>query len=349
IGISALLAMLLAALALTVMASQAQRGQAGTRGAAASGPCDRACLTAIADTYFAAVAAHDPAKAPMAATARFTENSKVLPLSEGLWKTATEVPTTFKIVVADPTAQQVGGIVMMKDADKPVELAFRLKVVNRQITEAEHIVARQFIGAGLANLVSPRPSFSATVPPADRLPRELMLIVGNSYYDSIVQNDGTAAPYGDDCERHENGGLTSGGPGTGNQPPAPAAAPAGTRGAAAPRGGGGGAPVRRACKEEMTARWLSYITSIDLRRVWIADEERGLIFGLTMFRQPMEEKTLTLLNPDGTTSPRPMTNGPFDFESAHVFKISGGKLHDIEALGISLPLYSKNGWSDFIR
>ena len=38
----------------------------------------------------------------------------------------------------------------------------------------------------------------------------------------------------------------------------------------------------------MNSRGLSYITSIDLRRVWIADEEKGLVFGLTMFRQPME-------------------------------------------------------------
>lgn len=37
---------------------------------------------------------------------------------------------------------------------------------------------------------------------------------------------------------------------------------------------------------------MSYITSIDLRRVTIADEERGLVFGLSMFRHPMEQKTI---------------------------------------------------------
>ena len=78
----------------------------------------------------------------------------------------------------------------------------------------------------------------------------LLGIVG----DSIVQSDGNAALYADDRERHENGGLTAGGPGIGTQPPAPAAAatsPAAPRGGgtptAAPRGGG--APVRRAAKK----------------------------------------------------------------------------------------------------
>jgi len=30
-------------------------------------------------------------------------------------------------------------------------------------------------------------------------------------------------------------------------------------------------------------------------------------------------------------------------------KISGDKIHEIEAMGFTLPLYSKNGWSPFLR
>jgi hypothetical protein len=36
---------------------------------------------------------------------------------------------------------------------------------------------------------------------------------------------------------------------------------------------------------------MSYIRSIDLRRVEIADEQTGLAFGLSMFRHPMDENT----------------------------------------------------------
>src|SRR5262245_24383619 len=70
--------------------------------------CDRACLTGIADAYFAAMAAHDPSKAPMAANAKFTEQTQVLAVGEGLWKTTSEAPTTFKIYVPDPVSGQIG-------------------------------------------------------------------------------------------------------------------------------------------------------------------------------------------------------------------------------------------------
>ena len=94
---------------------------------------------------------------------------------------------------------------------------------------------------------------------------------------------------------------------------------------------------------------MSYITSIDLRRVSIADEERSLVFGLTMFRHPMEQKSITVVKKDGTTAERPMNFNPFDLEAAHIFKISGGKIHEIEAMGFTLPLNSKNGWNPFTR
>jgi hypothetical protein len=78
--------------------------------------------------------------------------------------------------------------------------------------------------------------------------------------------------------------------------------------------------------------------------------KQDLFFGLTMFRHPMEEKVFKVVGPDGTLTDRDMTNQrPFDFESVHIFKIQKGQIHDIEAMGISLPLRSKNGWSEFWR
>jgi len=70
---------------------------------------------------------------------------------------------------------------------------------------------------------------------------------------------------------------------------------------------------------------------------------------MTMFRHPLEERSWVIINPDGTQGTRELINNPFDFESVHIFKVQGGKIHDIEAMGISLPFRSKNGWSDFWR
>jgi hypothetical protein len=327
---------------------------AAAQGSPAAGGCDRACLTGIADAYLTALAAHAPSKAPLASNVKFTEQSRPLAVGDGLWKDVTDGPTAFEIVVPDPVSQQVGVLVMMKakvpepalspsagaapakasSGPVPIELALRLKVQNRRITEAEHLIAQITAPASLANLQTPRPAFTATLPPAERSPRDVMLLIANSYYDAITQNDGDLAPFAGDCDRRENGMHTAG--------------VSGTR--TSPLGGGGGAfgPLL-GCREQIDTRALSYITSIDLRRVWIADPQKGLVFGLTMFRQPMREKFVDILNKDGTTTKRPMNFNPFDLEAAHIFKISGRKIHEIEAMGFVLPLDSKNGWSPFVR
>src|SRR5688572_20326782 len=108
----------------------------------AQATCDRACLIKIADSYFAAMAAHAPSKAPMAPTAKFTEQAKPLAVGEGLWKTMTEGPTTFKIYVPDPVSGQIGAIAMVNSEGQPTEIGLRLKVDNGRITEAEHLLAR---------------------------------------------------------------------------------------------------------------------------------------------------------------------------------------------------------------
>jgi len=323
--------------------------------------CDKACLTGIADIYFAALAAHDPRKAPIAPNAKFTEQTKALAVGEGLWKTITEGPTTFKIYVPDPVAGQLGAIVVLKDAGKPVQMGLRLKVVNRQITEAEHLIWTNVNATSLPNLEKPRPGLLETIPAADRLPRELMLLYGHGYYDALEQSDGKAVPFADDCVRHE-GGMHTAGPRAAVTPSAGGAA-AGARAGTPPVGAGGQAAGARGatsanasefgsmtCSAQLDTRFMSYIQRIELRRVWIADPETGLVFGLSMFRHPMDEKVLTLVMPDGTRGQRDMTTQrQFDMAAVHIFKIRDRKIHDIEATGVVLPFMSQNGWSEFLR
>ena len=337
----------------------AQRGPAGAA-------CDKACLQGIADAYLAAVAAHDPSMAPMARNPKFTEQAQPMAIGDGqLWKLTVPGPTMFKIAVPDPVAGQIGMIVMLKaslPAAPPrgggagaapatpapsgpvnVQLALRLRVQNRQITEAEHVFARIEAAAQIAALQMPRPAFSATVPQGERMARSWMFLVANAYYDSLVLGDGELTPFADDCGRRENGMHTAG---VGR--PAPVGPPraGGTGGAP-----GGGPQLPTGCAEQLTARAMTYIGSIDLRRIWIADEEKGLVFAYTMFRHPLDapNKNYPVLLPNGTISDRTVNFNPFDLEAAHIFKIYGGKMHEIEAMGFTLPLYSKNGWSPFIK
>jgi hypothetical protein len=285
--------------------------------------CDRACLKGLVDSYLAALVAHDPSRIPIAPDVKFVENTVPLHPGDGLWKTASALPTTFKIYVPDPVAQQVGFIGVMQESDKTVELGLRLKVRKGRIVEAEHLVARQLRDTSLPNLQVPRPGLLAVVPPAERSSREELLKIGATYYDALVNSDGHAAPFADDCLRRENGMQT-----TGNPPPATPGR--GTMGA-------------MGCAAQLDTRVMSYIKRIEPRRVEIADVETGLVFGLSQFRHPMDEKTLKIVGVPGVDSVD-MSFKPFDLPAAHIFKVSGGKIHEIEALGFTMPYNSKTGW-----
>ena len=290
----------------------------------ASATCDRACLIGTVDAYLAAVVAHDPSKVKLSPDVKFVENTVPMKPGDGLWKTASALPTTFKIYVADPVSEEVGFLCVMKENDKPVELALRLKIQNGQITEAEHLLARNLMERSLANLQTPRPGLLTTVPPAERVPRDQMLKIGASYYDALVNSDGKAAPFADDCVRRENGMQT-----TSNPPPATPGR--GTMGA-------------MGCAAQLDTRVMSYIKRIEPRRVEIADQETGLVFGLSQFRHPMEEKSLKIVGVPGVESADMSQFKPFDLPAAHIFKVSGGKMHEIEAMGFSMPYNSKTGW-----
>ena len=285
--------------------------------------CDRTCLKDLVDSYLAALVAHDPTRVPLAPDVKFVENTALLRAGEGLWKTATALPTTFKIYVPDPVAEQVGFIGVMQESGQTVELGLRLKVRKGQITEAEHLVARQLRQTSLPNLQTPRPGLFAVVPPAERSSREELLRIGASYYNALVNSDGHAAPFADDCVRRENGMQT-----TGNPPPATPGR--GTMGA-------------MGCAAQLDTRVMSYIKRIEPRRVEIADVETGLVFGLSQFRHPMEEKTLQIVGVPGVDSVD-MPFKPFDLPAAHIYKVSGGRIHEIEALGFLMPYNSKTGW-----
>lgn len=298
-------------------------GSQGAALAANSGPCDRACLKGMVDSYLAALVAHDPTRVPIAPHAKFVENTVPTQPGEGFWKTAQAVPTTFKIYVPDPTARQIGFIGIMTEDNKPVQLGLRLKVHNGQIVEIEHLLARNLRETSLKNLETPRPGLLATVPPAERSSRAQMLKIGASYYDALVNSDGSAAPFADDCVRRENGMQT-----TGNPPPATP---------------GRGSMGAMGCAAQLNTRTMSYIKRIEPRRVEIADVETGLVFGLSQFRHPMEEKTVKIVGVPGVDSV-PMDFKPFDLPAAHIYKIQGGKIHEIEAMGFTMPYNSKTGW-----
>lgn len=286
--------------------------------------CDRACLTGVVNSYVAALVAHDPSQVRLAANLEFVENTVDMKPGEGLWKTASAAPTTFQIYVPDPVSEEVGFLAVMKANDKPVIVGLRLKIRQGKIVAAEHLIA-DIRPASLKNLETPRKVFLTPVPPDKRDTRANMIRIASMYYPALTGMDANNAPFADDCLRHENGMQT-----TGNPPPDKPGF--GTLGA-------------MGCAAQLETGSMNYIKRIEPVRVMIADPEYGLVFGLSQFRQPMTSKTEPIKGVPGVTSV-PMNFKPFDLPAAHIYKVYGGQIHEIEAMGFVMPYDSKTGWEN---
>jgi hypothetical protein len=294
--------------------------------AAAPASCDRQCLIDLANNYLGALAAKDASRVPLAGDVKFVENAKRAKPGEGLWKTVTAGPTDFKIIVPDPVSQQVAGIVMVQSDGKPAQLGFRLKVANGKITEAEHLIAitrEQF----LPNLQTVRPGINKEVPYEYADSRGRLLHIAKAYYDALDLNNGSLAPFASDCERRENGIRTA--PSGGLASSGPARVP--------------GLQGMLDCKTQLDTQTFEYITKIDHRRVDIADEKTGLAVGFSHFRHAMNQHDFPYLNsPDRNTVN--IGSQPFDLPAMHIYKIWGGQIHEIEAMGFTTGYNVPTGW-----
>jgi len=299
--------------------------------------CDRACLIDMADSYAAALVAHDPSKVPLASNAVTVENVKKIGTGEGLWRTATGGPAEFRIHVADPVSQQVGLLAMMEVEGKPALVGIRLKREGGRIVEAEHMVAGNLSEGQLANLRTPRPALLREVPYEYADSRGRLIWIGKSYYDSLDNNNGSQTPFADDCERRENGFQTARNPMVRNTP--------GGNGQTDPAfaylGGLG-------CEAQMDTNMWEYIDTIENRRVEIADTVTGLVWGMSHFHHDMKEERYRLIGVPGTEYRviRASTGAGFDMPAIHIYKVWGGQMHEIEAIGIVMPYMTPTGWEE---
>ncbi len=298
--------------------------------AEAAPACDRACLIETTNDYIAALVAHQPTGVPLAENIAFVEDLKRISPGEGLWQTATAGPTTFSIHVPDERNQTAGWMGMMEKEGEPVLVALRLKLQDGRITEAEHLTTG-IQEANMERMQTPRPGLLAEVPADARLPHDELIRIAASYYDALDDNDGSLTPFAEDCERHENGMLVAG--------PGPRVGPGPNNNTA---------PIARDCAGQLTSGVMTYITSIDNRRVFAADPVTGLVMGFSHFRHPMDFEPYEVTALDGSKimyGKDRLPFEPFDLPAGHVFKIGAdGKMHEIEAMGFMAPLNSPTGW-----
>jgi len=151
-----------------------------------------------------------------------------------------------------------------------------------------------------------------------------------------ADNDQCDAPQdADDCERHENGGQT-----THNAKPVPWPVPLGSKAADDAMAYLG----TLTCKAQFDTHIMDFITRLWPRRLTVVDEQKGLVFAFPMFNQEANaEGRIHLKNVPGLES---MALGATssNLQAGEMFKIRGGQIHEIEAMGVNLPYGQKSGW-----
>jgi hypothetical protein len=305
----------------------------------AQGPCDRECLNGYVDQYLDAMVKHDPKLVPLTKNVKLTENGQRLDPGDGLWRSMSS-KGTYRLFVADTQTGEATFLGTIREQGRqagqevPGVIALRLKVANRQIPEVEMLVVRNENAAkNFEKLGQPNHLFQEAVPPAERMSRDDLVKTANMYFSGMQQNDGKGVyPFADDCNRIENGSLTT------NVPPAdgkPAPDPkTATNYSAA-----------WSCKQQFESGLLHFVTRIRDRRFVAVDPERGMVFSFAFFDHSAGD-TRTFQTPNGrTVTAGP--NQPWTWEIAELFKIEKGKLRQIEAVLDRSPYGMLSGWSNW--
>ncbi|MBN1905293.1 MAG: hypothetical protein JW927_09370 [Deltaproteobacteria bacterium] len=211
----------------------------------ASSECSRAVLQETADKYLDALKKGSFSVMPLAPQAKYIENRKEMPFSDGIWKSPMSIDFSRSLLDVD-TCQSFTEIIHA-NGSHPYVIGTRLKVKDGKISEVESLVSDEddwlFNAADYLK-------YSSTekwdiLPVEKRTDRQTLIKVASDYFD-IFQDYAAfdKIPWGIPCVRIEGGAYTNP-----NNDPEPSCT------AGVPKGGG----------VPMTNR--SYIVDVDMGSV----------------------------------------------------------------------------------
>ena len=250
--------------------------------------CDRTCLKTLLDQYLSAVIKHDPAAAKLVVGFRQTENAINVRPGNGVWKTVTGLGKVQRRYL-DAVSGQAAYYGTVEEGSNVAIVTVRVRVENRQLTEAEWYIARaddpglngpRQTGRPPANsynedYLTKNPPPERVVPSGMRADRATLTRIVDSYFDAITSHDGSVALTHPGCGRVENGSPAPAGR---FLPPANAAAQPNSGQGAPPPGGGND------CVGGLQNFNLSMVVA---RRVPLVDEEAQAVLAYAVFiRKP---------------------------------------------------------------
>jgi hypothetical protein len=282
----------------------------------------RAELYTAAETYLAALLAHDPAQLTLAAGAVFTENNVQLRLGDGLWNTITARRDYYDLKCADLATGQVCWIGVIEERGHPAIMMLRLAVTaDGALSEIETIVCREHEFGPFPQIEgydTVRPLMLADVPPDQRVSRAEMIRIANGYFETIELNDGTLhTEFTDECNRIENGLQTTNVHIEGY--------PIAAMGTA----------------DQFRLGQYIYDDRLRDRRYPLVDEEKGIVCAAGFIDHA--GKVIDVTWTDGSTH-KSIFHFPHSFVLLELFKIVGGKIAEVEAVFVTVPYNMVSPW-----
>lgn len=289
--------------------------------------CNREYLEGVVDGYFDALVRRDPTKLPAASNIKYTENHKVLPIGDGIWRDAERL-SDYRIYAADPRAGQIGFMGAVLAAGEWTMIALRLKVREESIVEAEAVLPGRVesegtftFGDAAAKLTVARSAFSTPLRPEERRERARLIQVADLHYEGIERGNGDIVPFSEHCIKIENGVQLIKNPDFAF----PAVSPSGRE-----------LPNFAAmdCHEQFNTHiWDT--DSVTDRRYPVVDEERGIVMAFVMYNQYAKSRCADVVD-YGIVCP-PGAAKPGTLILAEAFKVKDGEIHEVEAVFTALP------------
>jgi hypothetical protein len=277
-------------------------------------------LEGFVDSYLDALVAGDPSRLALADDVVFAENDQRLELGQGTWQTITGLGN-YRHYFADVAGGQAGLITVLEENGTKIIYDLRLAIANGAITEIEGLAIRDPNGAALyEERGAPHPKFLETIPPEQRLPREQLIAIGNSYLSGMENNDpnGDYSFFHDECDRWEHARETT------NQDPT-------EYGHSTDR-----VFVTLSCREQFETGFLGFVTRIRDRRFPIVDEERQTVLGFPMLDHNGTIRAIPLSRGETFVVP-PYFSTPRTLHVGEAWRAEDGKLRQIEMTLTEVP------------
>lgn len=295
--------------------------------------CDRACLENLINRYLDALVAHDPGLLPLSRDVQYTENSQILDVGDGFWKTV-EGRGNYLHIFADPEFGQVASMGTMREAGAPLLMSLRLRVQLGRITEIESVFFKPG-GGGPNNIADmdkpyvPEDIWFKSIPPEKQMSRQELIAVADGYFTGLQKNDGKGIngtgtyPFTNDCNRIENGAPTTNVPRRANVAPDSIDL------------------FSMDCLSQFKLGIYFVVQSIHSRRYPVVDRERGIVYTHCVFDQGTVNKgTLS----DGRPYEFPGFNRPSSILVTEAFLIEDGKIRRVEMVGPGALYHINSPW-----